>query len=166
MYKRQVKEFLAHARAGGAVTVTATCYEGEANLAYAPITTALRALSDHPEARDRLPTIPAPWLAEVARLVPELEMAQPARTESNTLVAQTRFFNGISEVFCRLLGGNVPGVFFLDDVHWADDASLDLLAYLARRLNELPIMLILSWTDEQAGPSGDCLLYTSPSPRD
>ena len=154
---RLVKEFLAHARAGGAVTVTATCYEGEANLAYAPITTALRALLDHPEARDRLPTIPAPWLAEVARLVPELEMAQPARTESNTLVAQTRFFNGISEVFCRLLGGNVPGVFFLDDVHWADDASLDLLAYLARRLNELPIMLILSWTDEQAGPSGDAV---------
>ena len=152
---RLVKEFLERARAEGAVTVTATCYEGEANLVYAPITAALRALLAHPTAHDRLSTISTPWLAEAARLVPELEMAQPARPESNTLVAQTRFFNGIGEVLGRLLGGNVPGVFFVDDVHWADDASLDLLAYLARRLNELPIMLILSWTDEKAGPSGD-----------
>lgn len=152
---RLVKEFLGHAHAGGAVTVTATCYEGEANLAYAPITAALRALLDHPAAQDRLSGIPTPWLAEAARLVPQLEKDQPARPESNTLVAQTRFFNGISEVLCRLLGGNASGVFFIDDVHWADEASLDLLAYLARRLNELPIMLILSWTDEKADPSGD-----------
>ncbi len=152
---RLVKEFLAHAHAGGAITVTATCYEGEANLAYAPITAALRALLDHPTTHDRLPTIPTPWLAEAARLVPQLEKDQPARPESNTLGAQTRFFNGISEVLCQLLGGNVPGILFLDDVHWADEASLDLLAYLARRLNELPILLILSWTDEQAGPAGD-----------
>ncbi|MBP6017322.1 MAG: AAA family ATPase, partial [Candidatus Promineofilum sp.] len=150
-----VKEFLKRARAAGAVTITATCYEGEANLAYAPITAALRALLDHPSAHDRLSTIPAHWLAEAARLVPELEMAQLAQPESNMPAAQTRFFNGISEVLCRLLSGNVPGILFLDDIHWADDASLDLLAYLARRLNELPFMLLLSWADEKAGPSGD-----------
>ena len=152
---RLIKEFLAYARDKGAATVMATCYEGEANLAYAPITATLRALLRQEWSDNRLSTIPAHWLAEVGRLVPELELAQPARPESAAPGAQARFYNGISEAICHLLHGDVPGVLYLDDIHWADDASLDLLAYLVRRLNELPVLLILSWTDESSGSAGD-----------
>ncbi len=39
-----------------------------------------------------------------------------------------------------------PLVFFLDDMHWADTATLDLVLYLARSLAEhcAPVMLLLN----------------------
>lgn len=146
---RLVETFLEEARARGATTATATCYEGEANLAYAPIAAGLRALLRRPAAAERQAAIPAHWLAEAARLIPELGdgpagAAAPAQSPG----AQARFFAGISETLCHLLGGERPGVLFLDDLHWADEASLDLLAYLARRLGDLPILLILGWVDD------------------
>jgi tetratricopeptide (TPR) repeat protein len=38
-----------------------------------------------------------------------------------------------------------PGVLFLDDIQWADRATLDLLTYMARRLGEFPLCLLLTW---------------------
>jgi predicted ATPase len=149
---RLVEAFLEEARRLGATTVEVACYEGESNLAYAPIAAAIRALHGHPGAAGRLAAIPAHWLGEVVRLVPELGGAAPAPSiETGGPGAQTRFYAGISDALCRLLGGDVPGVLFLDDAQWADDASLDLLAYLARRLDELTVLLIVSWGDAAGG---------------
>ncbi len=147
---RLAEAFLEWARAGGATTVTATCYEGEADLAYAPFVAALRALLRRPESAARRPAVPAQWLAEAARLAPELagSVTPPADSAPG---AQMRFFAGISEVICHLLSGPVPGVFCLDDAHWADAASLDLLAYLARRLSDLPVLLVVAWSDVAGG---------------
>ena len=39
----------------------------------------------------------------------------------------------------------------MEDVQWADSSSLGLLAYLVRRLADWPLLLVLSWQDEQAG---------------
>jgi predicted ATPase/DNA-binding SARP family transcriptional activator len=154
---RLVETFLEHVRDLGATTVTASCYEGEANLAYAPIAAAMRALWRRPGAAERLAAVPVHWLNEVARLVPELGAGSTQVVSADQTAgpgAQARFFAGISEALCRLLCGDAPGVFFLDDAHWADDASLDLLAYLARRLGDLPVLLVLSW-DEVSGMTGD-----------
>jgi len=35
-----------------------------------------------------------------------------------------------------------PVIFLLEDLHWADDASLDLLSYLMREVNNLPVFLV------------------------
>ena len=155
---RLVETFLGYCREQGAMTVAATCYEGEANLAYAPIAASLRSLWRNPAAAERIKTMPAHGLSEVSRLASELGIHAPAAPELDISgsAAQSRFFAGISEAFTHLLGGDAPGVLFLDDVHWADEASLDLLAYLARRLDDRPILLILSWGDvagDQAGES-------------
>ena len=37
----------------------------------------------------------------------------------------------------------------MEDVHWADDATLDLLRHLARRVDALPALLVLSLRDEE-----------------
>ena len=145
---RLVDTFLDHAQHHQAITVAVTCYEGEANLAYASITAALRALAGRRNAAERLAGTPSHWLSEAARLVPELADAVPMATNHSALPgAQARFFAGVSETLCHLLNGSVPSIFFLDDAHWADEASLDLLAYLMRRQSELPILLILAWSD-------------------
>lgn len=50
----------------------------------------------------------------------------------------------------RLLGAlaaSAPVVLILDDVHWADRASLDLIAYLLRRPPAAPVLLALAWRD-------------------
>ena len=38
----------------------------------------------------------------------------------------------------------------VEDVHWADGPSLDLLAYLTRRLAAWPVLLVVSWASEHA----------------
>lgn len=149
---RLAEAFLAYGRYLGATTVQASFYEGEAHLAYAPFAAALRALLAQPPAAARLADIPEHWLSEVTRLVPELQPTlnlPPPRWEPNSPGAQARFFAAVSEVLCHLLAGASPGILFLDDAHWADAASLDLLAYLTRRLADLPVLILVAWTDDQ-----------------
>ena len=40
-----------------------------------------------------------------------------------------------------------------EDVHWADEASLDLIRLLARRIDQLRILLLASYRDDEIGPS-------------
>ena len=42
-----------------------------------------------------------------------------------------------------------PAVLVIEDVHWADDATLDALRYLARRIAALPAVLILTYRDDE-----------------
>src|SRR6516165_1446986 len=38
-----------------------------------------------------------------------------------------------------------------EDVHWADEATLDLIKFLGRRMQGLPVMLIISYRDDEVG---------------
>ena len=42
-----------------------------------------------------------------------------------------------------------PTVLVIEDVHWADDATLDALRYLIRRIADLPAVLILTYRDDE-----------------
>ena len=39
-----------------------------------------------------------------------------------------------------------------EDVHWADEATLDLIKYLGRRINPIPALMILTFRDDEVGP--------------
>jgi DNA-binding CsgD family transcriptional regulator len=43
-----------------------------------------------------------------------------------------------------------PAVVIVEDLHWADHASLDVVGVLARRISDLPAMLICSYRDDAA----------------
>jgi DNA-binding CsgD family transcriptional regulator len=45
---------------------------------------------------------------------------------------------------CAGLAERAPLLLAVDDVHWADPPSLEFLAYLARRVGELPVALVLA----------------------
>ncbi|MEV3861100.1 AAA family ATPase [Streptomyces sp. NPDC050095] len=49
----------------------------------------------------------------------------------------------------ELAGGPRPAVLVVEDVHWADEASLDALRYLVRRVAALPAVLVLTYRDDQ-----------------
>ena len=43
-----------------------------------------------------------------------------------------------------------PGtVLVVEDVHWSDEATLDALRFLARRIDELPVVLVLTYRDDE-----------------
>ncbi len=149
---RLAEEFLADLRRTGTTTISARCYEGETQLAYGPIVAALRAALAQPALAARLSAIPPLWLSEAARLLPELATTRPGLPLAPPLDspgAQSRFFEGIRQVLLALCGEARPGVVFVDNAHWADNASLDLLTYLVRRLPEQPLCLLLTWRGEQ-----------------
>ncbi len=44
-----------------------------------------------------------------------------------------------------------PIVVVIEDVHWADEATLDLIKFLGRRISHLPALLILTYRDDELG---------------
>jgi DNA-binding CsgD family transcriptional regulator len=53
------------------------------------------------------------------------------------------------EIFAAVLDAlrTAPHVFVIEDLHWADEATLDLVRFLARRIATLPLLLVLSYRD-------------------
>ena len=87
------------------------------------------------------------WLSEASRLLPQLrdlksEVAPP--TPLDTPGARIRFFEAVGQIMQDTLAGAVPGVLFIDDLQWADDASIELLSYLVRRLRSRSILVLLA----------------------
>ncbi len=152
---RLAEEFLAHVRSQGAVMLTARCYEGEANLAFGPFVEVLGTAVRMLFGGDRLEGLPPHVLSEAARLVPELAGLRPGLPPAPPLDnpgAQARFFEGITRVLLAAVADGQSGLLFVDDAHWADAASLDLLAYLIRRPRERLLVLLAARGEQAAGP--------------
>jgi predicted ATPase len=45
--------------------------------------------------------------------------------------------------------GSAPGILFIDDLHWADAASLELFTFLVRRLRGQPLCILITWRSGQ-----------------
>src|ERR1700760_1921779 len=52
-------------------------------------------------------------------------------------------------VLTTLQRSRQPVLAVFEDVHWADDATLDLLKFLGRRIDRVPCLLVLSWRDDE-----------------
>jgi DNA-binding CsgD family transcriptional regulator len=46
-----------------------------------------------------------------------------------------------------------PTVVIIEDVHWADEATLDLLKFLCRRIHRTSAVLVISYRDDEVGPA-------------
>ena len=129
--------------AGGTVAL------GDDGLPFGPIVEALRALVRDVDA-DRIASAAGPSLPELARLVPELSTvtgdgAQPA---GQVEWLQTRVFEGILRLLGRL-GEGSPVLLVVEDLHWADRSTRDLLAFLARNARDERLLIVGTFrTDE------------------
>ena len=65
---------------------------------------------------------------------------------------------------CANLGGRCPLLLCIDDVHWADQASLRFLHYLGRRLEELPIAVVAASRPAQPGDGAPVLAALAADP--
>jgi tetratricopeptide (TPR) repeat protein len=159
---RLAEEFLAYAAGRGSVTLAARCYPGETELAYGPLVEGLSASIGRDGLAGRLEEIPGQFLAEASRLLPELADLRPGLPSPPPLAApgaQSRFFEGVCRVLLAVCEGPSPGVLFIDDVHWADASSLDLLAYLVRRLRPgRRLCVVLTWRGGQVPADGGAVV--------
>lgn len=51
----------------------------------------------------------------------------------------------------RLLGEGQRWLWVIEDAHWADGATLDVLRFVARRIESLPLLLVVSYRDDELG---------------
>jgi DNA-binding CsgD family transcriptional regulator/tetratricopeptide (TPR) repeat protein len=83
-----------------------------------------------------------------------------ARELGGDLLEVVRTAASREEIFDALLGCVDPVgelvVLVVEDVHWADEATLDLLMFLARRIPRSPVLLLVTFRDDALAP-GDPL---------
>jgi DNA-binding SARP family transcriptional activator/Tfp pilus assembly protein PilF len=144
---RLATDFVAWAREGGAAVAAVRCIEDETGLAFGSAIELLRSALRDGDAGAVEPAA----AAEAARLLPEL--GTPPTPSLEGPGAQARFLDGVARVLIEATAGRRPGLIVADDVHWADASSLEVLAFLARRLRDKPVLLVATWRPEET-PAG------------
>jgi DNA-binding SARP family transcriptional activator len=138
-------EFARWAQAQGTDVLVGRALQTGRQLPYQPLIDVLRLRLEQEQAPDDL--LSDVWLTELSRLLPELRERSPDLPVPSTdeALGHTRLFEATARLL-HLWAGRRPLVLLLDDLQWADTATLDLLLYLARRLaNEgAPVLLLLS----------------------
>jgi predicted ATPase len=124
--------------AGGCVPV------GGDGLPYAPIVEALRPLPDQLGA-DAVRELAGPSWRELARLLPRLGAPDPGPSGQ---VAQLRLFELLFGLLGRL-GGQTPVTLVVEDLHWADQSTRDLLAFLVRNLRRERVLLLATYRSDE-----------------
>jgi DNA-binding CsgD family transcriptional regulator len=147
---RLISEFAGQARAAGARVVTGGCLElGADGLPFGPFTAMLRDLVRETGAAEIIGLLPDSGRAmrELARLLPELAGGAtaamiPFAGESAPGEARARLFEEFLTLLERLAGER-PLVLVIEDAHWADRSSRDLIAFLIGYQRALRNVLIV-----------------------
>ncbi|MET8233779.1 AAA family ATPase [Micromonospora sp. NPDC005298] len=145
---RLLEEFAGGATGGGARVLVGQCLElGEAGLPFAPFAAALRTVL-----RVDGPEVFAGYEAEFARLLPELGRvtAERAAPHATALGDAPRgyLFDLVAELFQRLADAR-PLVLLIEDLHWADRSTRDLIGFLVRAARPGRLLLVCTYrTDE------------------
>src|SRR5215211_3811401 len=145
---RLVAQLLGEAAGRGAVALTGGCLDvGEGVLAYAPLVEALRPLPSVTEPAE-LERVLGGARAELARLVPELgSPAAAGGTPASAPLAPTRLFELLLGVLHRLAETG-PLLVVVEDLHWADQSTRDLLGFLVRNLRG-GVALVLTYRSDE-----------------
>src|SRR5260221_11553207 len=128
---RLADEFVAWAGAQGAEVLRGQAFEMGGRLTYQPLVEALRPRLEEENAPEDL--LEDLWLAELSRLLPELRVRYPdlPPPTEDELTAKLRLFEAVARLLDSL-AQRAPLVLLLDDLHWVDGASLDVVRYLGR----------------------------------
>jgi tetratricopeptide (TPR) repeat protein len=124
--------------AGGCVPV------GGNGLPFAPIMEALRPLPEELGV-DAVRELGGPSWRELARLLPTL--GEPEAGPAGQ-VAQARLFELLLGLLARL-SQKTPVTLVVEDLHWADQSTRDLLAFLVRNLRRERILAVLTYRSDE-----------------
>jgi tetratricopeptide (TPR) repeat protein len=145
---RLTEELLAEARRRGAFCLVGHCYEGEGAPPYVPFVeiTEHTARAVPPSALRSVLGDSAP---EVAKLMPALRQMFPDIPPALALPADQQrrfFFNAYRDFVERSCRANPIAVVF-EDLHWADEPTLQLLLHVAQGMASLPLLIVGTYRD-------------------
>jgi DNA-binding CsgD family transcriptional regulator len=149
---RFVAEIVGRAERSGGVALVGACLElVDRALPFAPLIEALRQLARRVDAAT-LERVLGPARTELAHLVPEF--AAPSAVPGNgpagradSEIAQGSLFEHVLGTLERL-GEVAPALVVLEDLHWADRSTLDLIIFLARNLRDARVVLVATYRSD------------------
>jgi DNA-binding NarL/FixJ family response regulator len=149
---RLVAELCLRVRAAGGRAVIGGCLDLGEGLPYLPFVEALRGLarSVGPAELDRLL---GPARSDFARVVPELVAPEPVDPvlPPEPPIPSGRLYEGVIGLLERV-GRVAPALLVLEDVHWIDRSSRDLVTFLVRNLVAERVLLILTARTDDLPP--------------
>lgn len=142
---RLVEELIAHAERQDARVLLGRAYESDQILLFGPLVDALRTgqVARDSELLDALGPV---WRAELSRLLPEV--AAPDAYSLPAQVDYRRLFETITQLMARLAACDTL-LLVLEDLHWADELTLRLLAFLARRAPTEQVLVVATAREEE-----------------
>jgi DNA-binding SARP family transcriptional activator len=148
MGKTRLLEELASFAHGDRDVLIGRAFRMEQSLPYGVATQVLGGATAHVDAlRDEIPE----WaMNELGRLAPGFA---PAADETPDRFGELRLLEGIHTVL-SILARERPILIILDDAQWMDTSSAALFSYLARRISEMPVaMVVAARTEEELLPA-------------
>ena len=128
-------QLVERARGRRATVLTGHCIDlVGAGLPYLPLIETIRQLGDSPALAG---------LRELPRLLPDLASGPPL-PHGDGAESRLRLFAEVLTVLERL-SEDAPVVLVLEDLHWADGSTLDLVAFLAHAVQERRILLVATY---------------------
>ncbi|GEM_PF-1466670 len=130
-----------------------TCFDTKIPMPYQPFREALAGFIERDEyyGYSILRTLPESAKIEIIKIIPGLDTKRLGITSNMSLDPvqdEYRLFDGIYQIFKRI-SEKGPVVLLLDDIHWADTASLEMFSYLVRNAKSDRIMICLTYRPEE-----------------
>ena len=148
---RLLTELTARVRAAGGVVLQGKCFEIERAVPYAAIAEALAPLASRAE----LETLGQAWLGEAARLLPELRErfadVPPVGAAAGSDAAKRRLHEALTRCV-EAVAARSPVLLAVDDIHWADAASLEVLHLLSKRLRGTHALVVTTYRPAELSP--------------
>ena len=160
--KTQLAEELARrARGAGFTVLWGRCYEGDWAPPYAPFAEALTALARNADLRELRSNLGYGG-PPLARIVPLIRERLPDLPEPAPLGPNEEQFRILDAVLQLLLASSKrrPLLLVMDDLHWADAGTLNMLRYVCRSRKESRICLVANYRDvelDRQHPLGETL---------
>ncbi|MFF4277247.1 AAA family ATPase [Streptomyces kronopolitis] len=141
---RLIEEFCAAARGQDALVALGGCIEiGSEGLPFAPFSALLHTLNWH--LRDELAAAVAGQEGELARILPELGETPGGVHDEE--IGRARLFELTARLLERLAAHRTL-VLVVEDLHWADRSTRELLAYLLRTLHDANVLLVATYRSD------------------
>lgn len=148
---RLLRQFCKRQRVSDYHILYGECTEGTVIHSYAPIRDALQKgfEAKDPATVNMYKQLDENYRRELIALVPQFDRFE--RSPLAPSVSTDRYFllESVS-LLLQNLSRQLPTIMVLEDLHWSDEASLNLLHYLSRNIRNERILLIATFRDEEA----------------
>jgi DNA-binding CsgD family transcriptional regulator/Tfp pilus assembly protein PilF len=153
---RLVAEVKTSAASQGFMLLQGNCFQADRAFPYAPILDLLRSYFSGSSPLTRHHGL-LPFAQELSQFLPDVTPLIPERpplvvpSSLDPQQEQRRLFALLLQFFTEQ-ASRQPLLFIVEDLHWSDESSLELLLYLARSCSHLPILFVLTYRSDEVSP--------------